>query len=165
MIFYKVLTSSEFFCFLCGLTLSITNITYRYSRKKWKLFKFKRLIIKTYINPVKSLESEDIGKFTDVINDYTQKLSDLKTNELVYNNCDYQFELIRMIEYVKAVFAECLNQLDIYGVRNTSDDSGSYNPENKERISQMKNYLRKCIKNITKYYKLKIDNIPEYLNQ
>lgn len=165
MMVYKILISSEFFCFLCGLMLSITNITYRYSRKKWKLFKFKRLIVNTYINPVISLESEDIAKFRDEINDCIQKLSYLNNNELVYNNCDYQFELIRMVEYVKAVFAECLNHLDNYGFRDIADDSGSYNQETKEQISQMKNYLRKCIKNITKYYKLKIDNIPEYLNQ
>lgn len=165
MIFYKILISSEFFCFLFGLMLSITNITYIYLRKKWKLFKFKKLLINTYINPIISLESDDIAKFENKMHDCIHKLSYLKNNELVYNNCDYQFELIRMVEYVKAIMSECMNHIDNYGFRDIMDNNSSYDPVTKKQIMQIKNYLCKCMKYITKYYKLRIDDIPEYSNQ
>lgn len=45
------------------------------------------------------------------------------------------------------------------------DNNSSYDPVTKKQIIQIKNYLCKCMKYITKYYKLKIDDIPEYSNQ
>lgn len=162
---YKILNSSEFFCFLCGLLFSVANVIYRYLIKKWKIFKFKKLLIGTYIAPIISLESEEIAKFRNEMNDCIYKLSYLKDNELVYNNCDYQFELIRMVEYIKAAVSKCINHIDNYEFKDIMDDNNSYNQETKNKIKQIKIYLCRCIKDITKYYQLKIDNTPEYPNK
>lgn len=147
----------------------IPTLTYLFNflRNKIKRRKFKKLLIKDYINPIKTeITNKNIEhEFVDYQNKLAKQLTRLtylKKEEINYINNNNQFYYIRSIEYTKILLSSLHTETGKYEYRSSKPTEKEQEQEEeytKNKKRRMLELMKIYEEDFDKYTKLEIDHL------
>lgn len=147
----------------------ILTLTYLFNflRNKIKRREFKKLLIKDYINPIKTeITNKNIEhEFVDYQNKLAKQLTRLtylKKEEINYINNNNQFYYIRSIEYTKILLSSLHTETGKYEYRSSKPTEKEQEQEEeytKNKKRRMLELMKIYEEDFDKYTKLEIDHL------